>query len=481
MIFLGLAAVWLTGFGLVRWLFPRPLGWSLHNVLLFSLGTGVGTGIASCLYFLCLIAAGPKPAVLGSVMAVAAVVAFALAAMARQRGSTLEWASGLETPRYLIALFLVAMALAVGMFALYSMNNPHGERDAWSIWNLRARFLFRAGESWKDAFSSQLAWSHPDYPLLIPGIVALCWTLARQESTTAPIALGFLFVFGTVGVLVAALGILRGKTQAFAAGILLLGTAGFTALGAAQYGDVPFSFFLLATLALLALQDRHREDLRFSLLAGLTAGFAAWTSNAGLILVAAVFVARAVAIVRVGDRTQLAGHLLRMAAGVALPLAIVVFFKLRIAPPNPVFSSKPGVIFEHLIDPGRWILTFQGFLVPLFSLGRFLIPILLVLALFWYLVRFRVEQRDRAALWTAGIALVLMLVSEFAFFLLFPENLASELNTSAGRIYLQFWPAVLLMFFLAASPLELVAKPKSSDKRTVKRAPKTPGRTAETR
>ena len=74
-----------------------------------------------------------------------------------------------------------------------------------------------------------------------------------------------------------------------------------------------------------------------------------------------------------------------------------------------------------------------------------------------------------------------MLVSEFAFFLLFPENLASELNTSAGRIYLQFWPAVSLVFFLAARPLELVAKPKSSDKRTVKRAPKTPGRTAETR
>ena len=50
MTFLCIALVWLTGFGLARFLFPSPARWSLHSVFLFSLGTGLGMGIASGLY-----------------------------------------------------------------------------------------------------------------------------------------------------------------------------------------------------------------------------------------------------------------------------------------------------------------------------------------------------------------------------------------------------------------------------------------------
>ena len=67
-----------------------------------------------------------------------------------------------------------------------------------------------------------------------------------------------------MGVLVSTLGVLRGKAQALLAGTLLLGTASFVALSAALYGDVPLSFYILATLALLCLQDRYPDDLRFS-------------------------------------------------------------------------------------------------------------------------------------------------------------------------------------------------------------------------
>ena len=122
---------------------------------------------------------------------------------------------------YLRGLFLLAIALAVTTFLVAVANNPHGDEGAWSIWNLRARFLFRAGAFWRDAFSTDLSWSHPDYPLLLPGIVALCWTLAGHESTDAPIAIAFLFALGTAGVLTGVIGVLRGKTQALVGGCLL--------------------------------------------------------------------------------------------------------------------------------------------------------------------------------------------------------------------------------------------------------------------
>jgi hypothetical protein len=480
-----LAAIWLAGFGLVRGMFPRPFGWSLHNVLLLSLGIGAGAGVASCLYFLSLVLAGPNYTVLASVTAGAAIVALAFGLFTRRQGTLLAWAEDGEVPWYLHGLFLLAIALAATTFLVAVVNNPHGDQGAWSIWNLRARFLFRAGAFWRDAFSNDLSWSHPDYPLLLPGLIALCWTLAGQDSTSAPIAIAFLFTLGTAGVLTGVLGVLRGKTQALVGGTLLLGTASFIALSASLYSDVPLSFYILATLALLCLQDRHPEDLRFSALAGLMAGFAAWCRNEGMIFLVAVIVARVVASLRFRDRTgstALAPQMLRLIAGLLAPLAVVIFFKLRVGGASEFLSAKPALVLQHLADPGRWILTAEGLVLVIFTFGRFLIPLVLALGLYWYLVRFQLDARDRAGLATVAIALGLTYAVQLLADILFADNLAVEVTTSFERELLQLWPAGLLLFFLAAGPLQLIAagKPLSKSK-TSKKALKPARRAAETR
>src|SRR5271170_3763649 len=189
MILLCLAAVWLIGTLLLRFLFPAPLRWSLESLLVVSLGAGLGIGIVSSLYFLCLVAVGPNLAILASLEAAALVAAAALAVTARARSLEFGWAPGPVVPVYFTLLLMAAAALAAIIFVVHSIFKPHGEWDAWSIWNLRARFLFRSGSSWTHAFSNRIAWSHPDYPLLIPGAVALLWTLARADSTLAPIGI----------------------------------------------------------------------------------------------------------------------------------------------------------------------------------------------------------------------------------------------------------------------------------------------------
>jgi len=483
MLLLSLAVMWLAGFALVRSLFPQPLRWSLHNVWLFSLGLGMGAGVASCLYFLTLVLADASVTVLLSSVGAVVVIAFALGLIAKRRRTLLAWDinanEAAEVPWYLTALFALAVALALAMFLGAIAYNPHGDEGAWSIWNLRARFLFRAGPFWRDAFSSDLGWTHPDYPLMLPGLVALCWKLSRQESTDAPIAIAFLFSLGTTGLLVTTLGTLRGKAHALLAGTLLLGTASFVALSAALYGDVPLSFYILATIALLCLQDRHPDDPRFSALAGVMAGFAAWTRNEGIIFAAAVIVARLIALLRFRDGKRLGSQLLRLLLGLAAPLAIVIFFKLRVAGPSDYFSVPASAILKHLADPARWIVTVEGLVLVLFNFGRFLIPIALVLALYWYLVRFRVDARDRAALSTACIALALTLLVQLLMDVLYVDNLGLEIATSFERIMLQLWPAALLAFFLASGPLQLAA-PKIQNK-PQKKASKPARRVAETR
>jgi hypothetical protein len=483
MTFLCLALIWLIGFGLVWWMFPRPLGWSVHNVVLFSLGIGVGAGVASCLWFLSLLLAGPNFPLWAPIGGCAAIAALGFV-LTRRKGTPLAWAEGPLPPLYLRVLFLLAIALAAITFLVAVSNSPHGDEGAWSIWNLRARFLFRAGAFWRDAFSSDLSWSHPDYPLLLPGLVVLCWKLAGRESTEAPIAIAFLFALGTAGVLTGVIGVLRGKTQALVSGILLLGAAGFISLSAALYADIPLSFYILATLALLCLQDRHPEDLRFSALAGLMAGFAAWTGNGGIVFIAAVIAARALG-VRFRDRTRpapLAPQMVRLIAGLLAPLAVVIFFKLRVGGASDYLSETPALVLRHLADPGRWIVTVEALVVVLGGLGRFLIPIILVLALYWYLVRFQVDPRDRASLATAAIALGLTLVIQLLVGILFADNLALEISASLEAKLLQLWPAGVLLFFLAAGPLQLTAAEKPAPKsKTSKKALKPVRRAAETR
>jgi hypothetical protein len=461
MTFVCIALVWLTGFGIARFLFPAPLRWSLHTVFLFSLATGLGIGIGSCLYFLGLAVAGPSLLFLASLGAIVATVSLLNGMLAKNRGTILDWAPGPPTPAYLTGLLLLAVAMANTMFVVHSIEKPHGEWDAWSIWNLKARFLFRGGEYWTDAFSRQMPNSHPDYPLLLPSIIAMCWTLARAESISVPIAIAFLFTLGTAGLLISSIGVLRGKTQAFVAGILLLATSSFVQLGAMQYADGPLSFYMLATLALLCLQDRFPTDLRFSIAAGLTAGFAPWTKNEGWLFLSAVLLARPVALLRFGERSALGPQFVRF-AGIVLPFtALVAFFKFRFAPANDLVSQKSADLIAHIATFGRWVITAEGFVKLLFLVGGFLLPIAVVLGLYWFLVRFHVEEHDRQSLATLLLTLGLLLSSEFAAYVAFPPDIVTQLNVSLERLFVQLWPVALLTFFLATNPPQLVSRPRT--------------------
>ena len=480
-----------AGFGLLRFLFPGQPRPSLHNALTISLGAGAGLGIASCLYFICLSLAGPKLALLMPVEGAFILAALALGLRAKPLKTELTWSEGASPARYLTAFFGAAAVLGLALFVIHSANKPHGEWDAWSIWNLHARFLYRGGELWKNAFSSRIAWSHPDYPVLLPGLISLCWTLARAESTLAPIGVAFLFTFATAGLLISSLGILRGRVQAFIAGALLLGTVEFVQVGAMQYADVPLSFYILATIVLLCLQDRHPEDLRFTLLAGLTAGLAAWTKTEGLMFFVAVVLARAISLVRFGARPALVRQLGALAAGVAFPLAVVAFFKLRFAPPNDLTSARAADMLAHATDFGRWMTVIEGFGKGAFFFGQmavegelvrgFLVPIAVVLLLYWFLVRFRVSERDRSAVSTAALSIALMLAGDFAVYLLLPNDVNWQMATSMDRLFLQLWPAGLFAFFMASNVPQLASQPAAEKTKPARRPAKPQRKTAEAR
>ena len=143
---------------------------------------------------------------------------------------------------------------------------------------------------------------------------------------------------------------------------------------------------------------------------------------------------------------------------------MIVFFKLRFAPANDLLARQPRQIIAHLADIGRWITVIEEYIKEPFRVGSYLIPIVLVLGLYWYLLRFKVEQQDRPAIATILATLGITLVGEFVIYVALPGDASWQVSTSFERLLLQLWPSGLLAFFMAANTPQLYSKSKAPEK-----------------
>src|SRR5271169_4973958 len=281
------------------------LGWTrrapLPSDLLLqaSMSVGFGLGIFSADFFVARVfGVSNLLAVDLLVFAVLLVALFLIRTLAPPISDLSQSKAKLEAPGWLHRILTVAFAIAL-CAALYAalmrmFAHPHGDGwDAFAIWNLHARFLFRGGPHWRDGFSPLIPSSHPDYPLLLPAAAAHFWTYLGRDDPRVPAVISLLFTFSTVGLLFSALSILRGRTPALLGGLALLATPFFIEQGSSQYADVPLSFFFLATITLLSLQDHGSGDPSASrspgllVSAGLACGLAISTKNEGFLFLSA--------------------------------------------------------------------------------------------------------------------------------------------------------------------------------------------------
>jgi hypothetical protein len=326
--------------------------------------------------------------------------------------------------------------------------------DAFAIWNLRARFLFRDAAHWRDGFTHLLDWSHPDYPLLLPASIAHVWTAAGHEGAAVPATIGLLFAAATVMLLVGAVSFLRGLSQALLAGTVLLSTPLFVEQSAWQYADVPLGFFVLATMVLLCMdsvtgspkgphygrQGGSREPPHASgwlAFAGLAAAFGAWTKNEGLLVLVAL-----IALMLIRRRP-----LLPFLAGAAPVLLVLAFFKFAIAPSSDLFPGPDRVI--HAIgSPQRYLMITSWIVRDAWNFGQWLVPVTALLAIYGALVGRAEQGSERAAVTTAMATLVITLVGFAAVYVITPLDLEWHLRFSLNRLFLQLWPSALFIFFI---------------------------------
>jgi Dolichyl-phosphate-mannose-protein mannosyltransferase len=463
---IGSAAVW--------WLCFRTKP-DLHSAMLvLFLGIGSGFGICSVLLFLWLALRGGNGTGAPIASALLAVLLVATAA-ARWRAGQRQAISLPRVPRnmaWLAVVFSLSASVAMVSFALLSLHSPHGGWDAWSVWNRNARFMFEGGEHWRDVFSAAEAGWTPGYPNLVPGAVAHCWFFAGRETLLASSSVGFLFTVAAVGLLVSSLSMLRGTSQGLLAGIVLACSPQFIAQAATQYADVPLASFYLGAILLLCLHDSVPNRPRWLVMSGIMTGMAAWTKNEGLLFALVLVLVRCVVVSLSRGVKEWAREFRSFAMGLLPVLVVVFYFKFRMVVAAGDLAIQTGAAhdamgkamdqtlrgyLERLISPERYLLILGAFVKQMLDFGGWEVMLPPLLLMYLFVVGVNQERKDRPAIYTGILTLILMLCGYFMVYVITPHRLAWQLNFSLDRLLMQLWPVALFTFFLLARTPEEAA------------------------
>jgi len=437
------------------------------QVMKLSLAGGFGIGISSISFFLTRMF-GTNHFVVWDITLLASICALHyLARPGFSAAFTAKAVIDFEIPlwlrRIVIAAFVFALMSASYSATMRAITHPHGDGwDAFAIWNLHARLLFLGGSHWRDGFNALIPWSHPDYPLLLPAASAHFWSYAGIDSPMLPAALGLVFTSSTLVLLVSSLFQLRGPNAALVAGIALSSTPFFAEHGATQYADVPLSFFILATIVLLHFgshsgpETQSRRLNRCRALAGMAAGFAAWTKNEGLLFLTALLFAFCLFSITkeskdsAGEFSKPKQNLLAPTVLGAIPiLALIAWFKHSVATSGDLLST-PEVMIHRILTPSRYGIILRWYAKEFLRFGDWWIfPGTVLLVAFYFLNREKgLSERD-PLLRVSITALTLTLAGYFAIYVITPLDLHWHLRFSLNRLFLQLWPATIFLFFLS--------------------------------
>jgi hypothetical protein len=453
-----LLAAFLTGLlaiGCLQWRHPAV---PRSRLWLGSLAAGTGLGLSSLAFFLWLAVSGaPSAFPVGELVLLLLLAGLAFRArQGRDPAPTARVGSAPPHPLLLLAVWL-SLGCATAAFLAHSATNPQGGWDAWMTWNMHARAIVRGGVHWREVLAGLPTWSHPDYPLLVPGSVARIWSYVGRETAFGPVSVAMLFTFATIGLLYASLSIVRSPTQGCLAALVLLSTKFFILHGTSQYADVPFAFFMLATFSLLAMAQLWPDERpRLVLLAGAAAGLAAWTKNEGLLLLPAVLFGYGWTI-GVGRRAVLLRDARAFATGLLPILVVVASFKLLVTSTNDLMSDQGATqTAARLLEGGRYVAILAGLARGALDVSGQGLLALLLLA-YWFCAGGAPAGPWRVGARAAAIALTLLLLGYVIVLLTAPDPLLATNIRSINRLLLQLWPSAIFAYFLSLRTAEEAA------------------------
>jgi hypothetical protein len=275
------------------------------------------------------------------------------------------------------------------------------------------------------------------------------------ETTVGPAALAWLFTASIIALMTAGMAALCGRAQGYIAGIALLGHIFFVVHASSQYAEIPLMFFYIAAFVLIAFhQETSNGRGRGALvLAGFAAGCAAWTKNEGLLFLLAAGVAHFTVVAYAMGLRSYGRQALALAAGLLPVLAVIIYFKTQLAPPNIwIARMSPSQVGAQLIDGGRYYVIAREVARRIFSYSGVGINMTYLLLLF--IVCFGITRRHLVSVAQAAVTLTLMVAGFVGIYVMRNADVLAFMRFSIDRVLLQLWPLFVFAFFLLAAPVD---------------------------
>jgi hypothetical protein len=445
-----IALSWTLGYLLIGFLLRTP-SCAYNRLLKYSLAAALGLGISSCIYFAGLLILTPSGSGLllfdaGIHMGLIAGLALT-ARLPSIRHAADPPPTGPSANPVVCYIFWASLMISILTLGIMALQSPYGGQDALGIWNIRARVLYKAQDSWLEDLAT--IGHHPDYPLLLPSLVARSWFYFGRSAWWIPFLVQGLFLYSAISGLTALIAGLRGARQGLLAGLVLLGSPFLLRESAGLQADVAVACYFLFALALVSLKECCYPDRPGpEAAAGLMAALAAWTKNEGLLFLLVLPAVRMLTLYcRSGLKIALRS-ISALAMGMLPVLVLLVYFKLHIAPVNDLVAGQSGpAILDRIADPSRYSQILAAFFKGMLAFERWqAYPLLLAI----YMAMAGITRRPEARFAGSTILAVILTVlcGYFCVYLATPHDLHWHLRTALHRLLLQVWPATLLMVFL---------------------------------
>jgi hypothetical protein len=473
---IGVLLWWTTGVCIVLAAWPKRTDSLRWYGAIAALGWLVGTSLASMVYFGVRCVGSPSAGVLVAIDAI--VLGASLVVMrqirARREVIRVDDVTPTLTPRLKqfggLVRCLVCWAAPWAIIAIAAVlwHKPHGPRDAWAQWNVKAKFMHTAGDLWQQHIANLGAAENPDYPLLLPATVARTWHYLGAPVTypqvfPGPGSVAMLFAIATGVLLFGTLLMLRRQLQACIAALALVGTWAFVDQAGWQYADVPVGAYMLATCACVVLWRHFGESGRGLLaLAAFCALSAAWTKNEGIVFCVAMVIGAAAVRLYLcyGLRNALpAGQAVPRrdslqpnrtwafvvtALVIAVPVLCLVLVRLRLQMVSDALARLSfESLGERLADGARYKLIAAGAWSAVIKS-----PMYALVAVYAIVAGRDRNHAYRRVASVFFITAAIMLLAYVALCLLTTYDPALYVTLTLHRVLLQLWPATLLMTFL---------------------------------
>jgi general stress protein CsbA len=283
-------------------------------------------------------------------------------------------------------------------------------------------------------------------------VTARFWRYTGGEVPEAGAFLGIALAFCSIAVLALTLAELRNARVGTLMALVLVGTPNYLDYATSQYADIPIGFFFLGALALIVLHFEREpgpERMRILAFAGFFAGCAGWTKNEGIVFLVAASAALLLPVIR--ERSETLRRFAAFAAGAALPVLVIVLFKLTNPVNNYVVAYEPGKLQKALDwDRHAMILRYLGQFIFSFGGWSFSPYIPLILLIIVTGISWRVFRSQG---WlTIVLTLVFLSAGYYFVYLTTPVPLKIHIESSLDRLLLQLWPSLLLAAGLICEP-----------------------------